>query len=106
MANASATFDVAGLSITRSTAGNSGPGGSGAATKVFVDGNISIAASAINEVGNAHTFTVTVNGDAGGGAGSAAGGGDLPHGDHRAGAEFGDRQLCVDGYQRAPVSAR
>ena len=69
VANASATFTVNTVTITRSTSGNSGPGGSGPATKVFVDGNITIVASAINEVGNAHTFTVTVNGDAGGGAG-------------------------------------
>ena len=69
VANASATFTVNTVSITRSTAGNSGPGGSGAATKVFVDGNITIAASAVNEVTNAHTFTVTVNGDSGSGAG-------------------------------------
>ena len=34
-----------------------------------VDGNITIAASAVNEVTNAHTFTVTVNGDSGSGAG-------------------------------------
>src|SRR5262245_65042061 len=42
---------------------------SGAATKVFVDGNITIAESAVNEVNHAHTFTVKVGGDAGGGAG-------------------------------------
>ena len=69
VANASATFTVNTVTITRSTSGNSGPGGSGAATKVFVDGNITIGASAINLVGQAHTFTVTVNGDGGDGTG-------------------------------------
>ena len=60
VANVSATFTVNTVTITRDTAGISGPGGSGAATKVFVDGNITIASSAVNEVTHAHTFTVTV----------------------------------------------
>src|SRR5204863_7854637 len=59
VANASFTFTTAvfpGLSedFTRDTAGTSGPGGSGAATKVFVDGAVAIAPNGINEVGNSH----------------------------------------------------
>ena len=101
VANASATFTVNTVTITRDTAGNSGPGGSGAATKVFVDGNITIASSAVNEVTHAHTFTVTVNGDAGGGLGLQPVAGVKPNGDDRAGAGFGDRQLCVNGHGHA-----
>lgn len=41
----------------------SGPGGSGPATKKFVDAKISIAADATNRVGGTHTFTVTVQQD-------------------------------------------
>jgi hypothetical protein len=45
--------------VTRSTSGNSGPDGSGPATKRFVDANVSIAPNGVNEVGHAHTFTIT-----------------------------------------------
>ena len=38
-----------------------------------VDGNITIASSAVNEVTHAHTFTVTVNGDSGAGLQPVAG---------------------------------
>jgi len=61
-ANASANVTIAGLAITRSTSGNAGPAGSGAAVKTYVDASISIAPTATNEVGQAHTFTVTVTG--------------------------------------------
>ncbi|RME85889.1 MAG: hypothetical protein D6775_01570, partial [Caldilineae bacterium] len=39
-ADASVTLNVAGLSVTRSTAGNSGPGGSGPATKTYVSSSL------------------------------------------------------------------
>src|SRR2546430_10090818 len=49
------------IAVTRSTSGNSGPGGSGAATKNYVDMNIAITPhTATNEVGQHHVFTVTV----------------------------------------------
>jgi hypothetical protein len=38
--NASVSLSVGGVSLTRSTSGNAGPGGSGPATKIFVDGSI------------------------------------------------------------------
>ncbi|TMB95531.1 MAG: hypothetical protein E6J42_10390 [Chloroflexi bacterium] len=47
--------------ITRSTSGNSGPGGNTGATKKYVDANIKVTPNDINEVGNPHTFTVEVN---------------------------------------------
>ena len=48
--------------VTRSTSGTSGPGGSGSATKRFVDANIAITpASATNAVGTNHVLTITVN---------------------------------------------
>ena len=65
VANAAAVVDVDGLTLHRSTdgsAGGSGPGGSGPATKTYVDASISIAPSAVNEVGHQHVFTVTVTG--------------------------------------------
>src|SRR4051794_638048 len=37
-----------------------GPGGSDSATKTFVDASVAIGPSATNEVGDAHTFTITV----------------------------------------------
>src|SRR6185436_19024801 len=42
-----------------------GPGGSGPAVKTFVDANITITPNATNEVGQPHTFTVTVMQDDG-----------------------------------------
>jgi prealbumin domain-containing protein len=48
-------------SVTRSTSGTSGPGGSGAATKRFVDAYITInPPDKTNSVGQAHTDTVNV----------------------------------------------
>ena len=49
-------------------------GSSGSATKTFVDAAISIAPDATNEVGDPHTFTVTVTQDAGDGNGLVAAG--------------------------------
>src|SRR5262245_23799461 len=46
-----------------------GTGGFGPATKVYADASIAITPSAANEVGHAHTFTVTVRADNGGGSG-------------------------------------
>src|SRR5437667_1596259 len=45
------------VSVTRST--DSTHGSSGAATKEFVDANISISPNGINEVNHSHTFTIT-----------------------------------------------
>ncbi|MFM7225204.1 MAG: beta strand repeat-containing protein [Actinomycetota bacterium] len=66
--NASWTGSVGGVSFTRATNGNAGPGGSGPAVKTWVDGRIKIEPSDTNEVGNAHTFDVTVEQNAGGGS--------------------------------------
>ena len=67
-ANASATFNFAdSASIVRSTSGDSGPGGSGPATKTFVDARISIGTAGTNKVGDPHTFTVTVQKNSGSG---------------------------------------
>jgi len=51
---------VAGQPLTRDTAADSGPGGSGPATKKYVAALISITESATNAVGQPHTFTVKV----------------------------------------------
>ena len=58
-ANASASATMGGTTVTRSTAANSGPGGSGPATKRFVDASITITPSGVNGIGENHTFTVT-----------------------------------------------
>ena len=62
--NASTTFAVGGVTLIRdtdpATPAVAGPNGSGPATKTFVDARITIAPSATNEVGHAHTFTITV----------------------------------------------
>jgi hypothetical protein len=56
--------------VTRSTSGNSGPGGTGPATKQFVDAFITInPPEATNSVGQAHTVTVLVMENEGLGAG-------------------------------------
>jgi len=73
--NASVTLTLGGVTVTRDTdpaTANipAGPGGSGPAVKTFVDANITITPpNATNEVGQNHTFTVTVKQNAGGGAG-------------------------------------
>jgi len=67
--NASWTGTVGGVTFTRATDGNSGPGGSGPAEKTWVDGRIKVTPSDTNEVGNAHTFDITVEQNSGDGAG-------------------------------------
>jgi hypothetical protein len=69
--NASTTFTVEGVTLTRAT-GDSHVGDSGPVTKFFEDANISIAASGFNEINNPHTFTVTVLQNAGDGKGYVA----------------------------------
>src|SRR5439155_1662952 len=74
--NAAVTLTLAGVTITRdtnpATSTIPGPGGSGPATKTFVDANITIAPDATNEVGRPHTFTVTVKRNTGNGSGLVA----------------------------------
>src|SRR5262249_28502091 len=59
-ANASAEVTMGGKTVGRSTSTNSGPGGSGAAVKKYVDAKVEIAPDRVNAVGTAHTFTITV----------------------------------------------
>ncbi|NOX63488.1 MAG: hypothetical protein GXP42_16315, partial [Chloroflexi bacterium] len=67
-ADASITLTVDGQSLTRSTSGVSGPGGSDAAEKAYVDARIRIdPENATNNVGESHTFTITVEKNDGGG---------------------------------------
>lgn len=70
VANATAVVGLPGASstVTRTT-GDGINGDSDPATKVYVDGNITITPSATNEVGHSHTFTVTVKADKGDGNG-------------------------------------
>ncbi|MBA2383845.1 MAG: hypothetical protein H0V68_04175, partial [Actinobacteria bacterium] len=56
----SAAGDPSTASVTRTTSASSGPGGSGPATKQFVDARITIGTSGTNKVGDPHTFTVLV----------------------------------------------
>ena len=58
-ANATAVVTMGGVGVTRTTDGTHGS--SGSAVKKYVDANVSISPSAVNEVGTAHTFTITVN---------------------------------------------
>src|SRR5262249_32763553 len=63
--SAHVTTSVGGVTLTRDTDGvgdNSGP-----ATKVWVSAQIAIAPSATNEVGHAHTFTLTLTKNSGAG---------------------------------------
>jgi uncharacterized repeat protein (TIGR01451 family) len=68
----SATSDIPvnGVTITRTTgtAANTAAGGSGNASKSWASAMIVIAPSATNEVGHAHTFTVTLSKDSGTGS--------------------------------------
>ena len=64
-ANVSANVTMGGVTVTRSTSGNSGPGGSGPATKSYVDASIGISPSSVNEVGHSHIFTITVTANPG-----------------------------------------
>ena len=67
----SATSDipVSGLTITRTTntAVNTAAGGSGNASKMWATARITITPNDANEIGQPHTFTVTVEQDNGGG---------------------------------------
>ena len=68
---ASITVSLANLTVTRTTNGagdNSGP-----ANKTWVNARISIAPNATNEIGQPHTFTVTLQKDSGSGFGPAQG---------------------------------
>jgi hypothetical protein len=69
--SATSNIPVNGVTITRTTgtAANTAAGGSGNASKAWVNARISIAPSATNEVGQSHTFTVTLEKDTGNGAG-------------------------------------
>jgi hypothetical protein len=59
--DATGSVTMGGVTVTRSTSGNAGPGGSGPATKHYVDALITITPqTAVNEVGSAHVFTITL----------------------------------------------
>jgi hypothetical protein len=59
---ATSNIPVSGQVISRTTATNPGPGGSGNASKVWVDANIQISPpTATNPVGTNHVLTITVN---------------------------------------------
>ncbi|MEW5990764.1 MAG: prealbumin-like fold domain-containing protein, partial [Chloroflexota bacterium] len=73
--HATANITVEGVPITIETDGTGD--NSDDAEKTFVDAYITIAADDTNEVGVAHTFTVTVYEDAGDGAGFVAAAGEL-----------------------------
>jgi len=65
--DATGSSTMAGVTVTRSTTGNAGPGGSTGATKHYVDASIAITPlDATNVVGNAHTFTITLTAIPGG----------------------------------------
>src|SRR5438309_6314112 len=51
---------MGGVTVTRAT-GDAHAGDSGPATKHYVDANIQITPNGTNEVGTAHTFTITVH---------------------------------------------
>jgi uncharacterized repeat protein (TIGR01451 family) len=72
--HASSNISVGGLSLFRETDGTAP--NSDDAVKAFVDAYITIAADATNEVGDPHTFTVTVYEDDGSGAGFVAAAGE------------------------------
>src|SRR5262249_42736332 len=71
--SASTTVSVGGVSLTRAT-GDSHVGDGPNAAKTWVNARISIAPNATNEVGQPHTFTVTLEKDAGTGTFVAAAG--------------------------------
>ena len=56
---ASATVDVEGVALSRSTNSNAGPGGSDNLTKQWVNASVAITPDGLNPVGEAHVFTVT-----------------------------------------------
>src|SRR5262249_34351155 len=57
--NTTTTFTVRVVTLTRAT-GDSQSGDSGPATKTFIDARISLTPSSTNQVGQPHTFTLTV----------------------------------------------
>jgi hypothetical protein len=59
--DAAAVMTIDGLEIARSTTGNSGPGGTGSATKNYVDASVGIGLTAVNPIGQQHVFTIVVN---------------------------------------------
>jgi hypothetical protein len=59
-ANATGVASVGGVTLTRAT-GDSNANDGSAATKSYVDANVSITPNGTNEVGQAHIFTITVN---------------------------------------------
>src|SRR5262249_7351807 len=59
LGNATETLSVLGVNLTRAT-GDGQAGDTGAATKRFVDAQVSIAPNATNGITEPHTFTVTV----------------------------------------------
>jgi uncharacterized repeat protein (TIGR01451 family) len=68
--NASGSSTMDGVTVTRSTSGNAGPGGTTGAVKHYVDASIGISpATATNVVGQAHVFTITLTAFPGGGGG-------------------------------------
>src|SRR5262249_30656691 len=69
--DASTTFAVGGVPLTRAT-GNSHAGDGGPPTKTFADAKIAIAPSATNGITEPHTFTVTVMQNLGDGKGFVA----------------------------------
>jgi hypothetical protein len=70
--HATTTLSVGGVTLTRAT-GDSHAGDSGDAQKQWVNARILIAPNATNEVGQPHTFTVTVEADTGAGFQPVAG---------------------------------
>ena len=68
------TLTVGGVSLTRTTNGTGG--NSGPAVKTWVNARISITPNAFNEINAPHTFTVTLEKDAGDGAGFVAAAGE------------------------------
>lgn len=77
-ANASVSISVAGVTMTRNTtpgdAVSAGPGGTGPATKRYVDANIQVGPDGVNEVGDDHVVTGHVNVDNGDGETNAPAG--------------------------------
>ncbi|MEO7804416.1 MAG: prealbumin-like fold domain-containing protein, partial [Actinomycetota bacterium] len=59
-ANVTAIVTMGGTQVTRATDGNSGPGGTGPATKRYVDASVQISANDTNGIGEPHTFNITV----------------------------------------------
>lgn len=57
---ASSTVGVGGVTLTRSTNSNAGPGGSDNLVKQWVDASVAISPDGVNPVGADHTFEITV----------------------------------------------